>query len=287
VLVNLSPPFSALHSETVSVRLDDVGTPTRARLRRIDDDHVNPLRAWQELGKPEYPNARELSRMHDASALQDEALSVSVAGSSTEFRITLPANAVAVASFEMDPPEPRKAKAEAPDDELLQGVQRDLYSYYTRYTDERTGLTADSSKASDDISIAATGLGLLCLPIAVERGWLSREHAVRLATAAGRTFRHGAQSKATDACGYHGFFYHFLDARGRRARDSELSTIDTALLVAGLLATAAYFASDDLAERAHRDDVAAIEARVEWDWAIDDETGALRHGWHPCKGFLP
>jgi xylan 1,4-beta-xylosidase len=287
VLVNLSPPFSALNSEMVTVRLDNVGRPSRARLRRIDADHVNPLRTWEELGKPEYPNARELSLMHDASALRDESISVSMIGTSAEFRLSLPANAVAVATFEMDPLGGQTAKVDVPDEAFLHDLQRDLYSYFTRYTDERTGLTADSSKSTEDISLAATGLGLLCLPVAVERGWLSRERAVRLATAAGRTFRYGDQSRATDACGSRGFFYHFLSARGRRARDSELSTIDTALLVAGFLATAAYFDADDLGERAHRDDVAAIEARVEWDWAVDRETGALCHGWHPSKGFLP
>jgi xylan 1,4-beta-xylosidase len=287
VLVNLSPPFSELHAETVSVRLDNLGQPSRARLRRIDDEHANPLRMWQELGKPEYPNARELACMHDASAVRDEALSVLVTGEVAEFRISLPPNAVALATFEMDATPSLKVSDGSSDEVLLHELQRELYSYFTRYTDEQSGLTADSSKSPEAMSIAATGLGLVCLPIAVERGWLSRAHALRLATAAGRTFRYGEQSSALAACGYHGFFYHFLDSHGRRARDCELSTIDTALLIAGLLASAAYFDGDDLAERAHREDVVAIEARVEWDWAVDDKTFALRHGWHPINGFLP
>lgn len=287
VLVNLSPPFSALHADIVNVRLDRVGKPSPARLRRIDDEHVNPLRAWQQLGKPEYPNHRELSCMHDASGVQDEALPLQVSAETIEFCINLPANAVAVATFELGAPQPLQVRDRTSDDALLDALQRDLYSYFTRYTDEHTGLTADSSRSPGEVSIAATGLGLLCLPIAVERGWLSRERAVRLATAAARTFRHGEQSTSTLACGYRGFFYHFLDSRGRRAGDCELSTIDTALLLAGLLACAAFFALDGLAERALREDVAAVEACVEWDWAVDAETGALRHGWHPVKGFLP
>ena len=169
---------------------------------------------------------------------------------------------------------------------LLDRVHRDAFCYFLDETDPATGLVVDSTGPESPASIAAVGFGLSGLPVAVERGWADRSEALRRALAAARFFRDAPQDGARDGTGHRGFFYHFLEVKtGRRAWKSELSTIDTAFLVAGLLCAAAYFDADTPDERELRDAARAVYERVEWDWALNDgETVSM--GWTPERGFL-
>src|SRR5690606_8009214 len=89
------------------------------------------------------------------------------------------------------------------------------------------------------------------------------------------------------ASGYHGFFYHFLDRRnGLRTGDSELSTIDTACLVAGALSAAEYYCRDTEEEEEIRDLAQRLYRRVNWQWALNGKA-TVSLGWLPEKGFLP
>jgi hypothetical protein len=100
-----------------------------------------------------------------------------------------------------------------------------------------------------------------------------------------RFFHSCPQGPNPDATGYKGFYYHFLDMKtGRRASRCELSTIDTALLIAGALSAASYFdgPGDELEIR---DLAEALYRRVDWVWALDGAT-TLTHGWKPENGFL-
>lgn len=102
-----------------------------------------------------------------------------------------------------------------------------------------------------------------------------------------RFFRDSPHGVAPDATGYKGFYYHFLDMQtGRRAWKSELSTINTALLLAGALAAAAYFDRDRADEREIRDIADALYLRADWRWAQNDGA-TVSHGWKPESGFLP
>jgi hypothetical protein len=95
------------------------------------------------------------------------------------------------------------------------------------------------------------------------------------------------QSDAPDATGYRGFYYHFLDMNsGRRAWQSELSSVDTALLIAGVLTAAVFFdaASDVEAEIRQRGRM--LYERVDWRWMLA-KRDTLCHGWRPEHGFLP
>ena len=169
---------------------------------------------------------------------------------------------------------------------LLNEVQRISFDYFLKESNTRTGLVVDSTHPDSPASIAATGFMLTGLPAAVAQGWTSRAEALALALAAVRFFRDAPQDGAADGVGFRGFFYHFLDMdEGRRAWDSELSTIDTTLLVAGLLCVAEYFDADTAGEREVRDGARMVYERVEWDWALDGgETVSM--GWTPEKGFL-
>lgn len=92
--------------------------------------------------------------------------------------------------------------------------------------------------------------------------------------------------KAPDATGYKGFYYHFLDMQtGRRAWRSELSTIDTTFLFAGMLAAAEYFAADTTDEREIRELVGKLYRRADWQWMLNGGS-AVSHGWKPESGFI-
>ena len=169
---------------------------------------------------------------------------------------------------------------------LLDDVQRVSFDYFLDETNPANGLVIDSTVPDSPASIAATGFLLASLPVAVERGWLGRAEALGLALAAVRFFRDAPQDGARDGVGHRGFYYHFLDVEtGRRAWTSELSTIDTAFLLAGALCAAEYFDGDDPGERDLRDGAQALYRRAEWDWAQNGgETVTM--GWTPERGFL-
>jgi hypothetical protein len=93
--------------------------------------------------------------------------------------------------------------------------------------------------------------------------------------------------RATQVSGHRGFFYHFLDMEsGHRFQQVELSTIDTGLLLMGVLAAQQYFDASDAAEAEIRALADSLYRRVEWDWAAVRATG-IAHGWHPENGFIP
>ena len=101
-----------------------------------------------------------------------------------------------------------------------------------------------------------------------------------------RFFSNSEQSKNPVATGYKGFYYHFLDMQtGRRAPDSELSTIDTAFLLAGFLTAGMYFDRQTKKEEEIRRLSDALYTRADWQWA---QNGALTvsHGWKPETGFI-
>ena len=172
------------------------------------------------------------------------------------------------------------------DEALLDRLQRAACGYFVEMGNPRNGLVADTSREGSPSSIAVTGFALSCYPIAVERGWMPRAEALRRSLAALRFFHGSDQSGRPDATGYKGFYYHFLDMhRGSRTWSCELSMIDTALLVAGMLAAREYFDTDAAGERELRELADALYLRVDWRWAQDGRP-TIRQGWKPECGFL-
>jgi hypothetical protein len=171
-------------------------------------------------------------------------------------------------------------------DPILDELQRESYSYFLHETNPRNGLVRDKSRRGWPASIAAVGMALAADPVGVEHGLLSRRRAVKRALAALRFFARSPQGPQPDATGYQGFYYHFLDMRtGRRAHDSELSTIDTALLLGGALTAAAYYDRDTKEEAEVRETADALYRRVNWRWALN-RGATLTHGWKPGRGFV-
>ncbi|MDX2134335.1 MAG: glucoamylase family protein [Saprospiraceae bacterium] len=136
-------------------------------------------------------------------------------------------------------------------------------------------------------SIAATGFGLSGYLVGVEHGWITRKEAADRVLKTLQTLLNLPQGDQLEGvAGYRGFFYHFLDHQhARRYRDVELSTIDTALLLAGILSCQSYFDRNDPTEADIRETADQIYRRVEWDWMLN-ANNRVSMGWKPEKGFL-
>jgi hypothetical protein len=161
------------------------------------------------------------------------------------------------------------------DRDLLRKIQKDTFYYFTRMSDKETGLTRDSSRPGSPSSIAATGFSLAALAIGAANKWVPEEWAYE-------ALRKTLKNLLTKAQHERGFFYHFLDVRSsRRVWESEASSIDTALLVAGALVAAQYYPGTDIERMAHD-----LYRRVDWQWMLN-KTDLVCMGWKPESGFLP
>ena len=161
------------------------------------------------------------------------------------------------------------------DADFIDAVARATFDYFWLEANPENGLVKDRSTPDSVASIAAVGFALAALPIGVDRGWITYDEGYQRALTTLQTFTSGGVE------GTHGFFYHFVNMRtGEREWSSELSSIDTALLVAGALVSGQYFADTEVAALADQ-----LYANVEWDWMAPG--GALvRMGWTPSGGYL-
>ena len=172
-------------------------------------------------------------------------------------------------------------------EDVLDSLQREAFAYFVNEANPANGLVKDCTRPGFPSSIAAVGLALAAYPVGVERGILMRAEAVARVLATLRFFWNSTQGSEPNATGYKGFYYHFLDMdTGRRAWDCELSTIDTALLLAGGLVAALYFDREAEEEREIRELADALFRRADWQWAQNGEA-TVTHGWKPESGFLP
>lgn len=173
-------------------------------------------------------------------------------------------------------------------DPFLDSLQVRTLRFFLEATDSATGLTPDRWPTPSPSSIAAVGFALTAYPIAAEKQLLSRADAARRVFNTLRFFWQLPQSDQTqNVGGYQGFFYHFLKIpQGVREWNCELSTIDTALLLAGALFCQSYFDRDDGDEPAIRVLADSLYRRVDWQWAMADTNG-IKTSWRPEKGFGP
>jgi len=171
-------------------------------------------------------------------------------------------------------------------DHALAKLESDTFKYFLHEIHPKTGLTADSTRKGSPSSIAVIGFALTVYPIAVERHYLSRAEAIKRTLTKLRFFYHGPDGEGPDAIGRKGFYYHFLDMKtGRRAWQSEVSTIDTAILILGALTAAQYFDRDTEEERELRQIANKLYQRVDWQWAQHGGS-TITHGWKPETGFI-
>ena len=173
------------------------------------------------------------------------------------------------------------------DDEFLELLQRTAFDYFWNEADPLTGQVRDRDTPGSACSIAATGMGLSVVTIGIDQGWISREDGRSRILTTLRSMQETPQGpEQTGTSGYRGFYYHFLDcSTATRAGTNELSTIDTALLMAGVLHAGEYFDGMDHAEVEIRELAAALYERVEWDWA-QVRPPLIGHGWTPESGHI-
>ena len=169
---------------------------------------------------------------------------------------------------------------------MLEDIERRTFEYFWHTADPVTGLAPDRWPTRSPSSIAADGFALTADVIGAYRGYVSRAAAARrvhtlLAFLASRPQGAGVSGYA----GYRGFFYHFLDMRtGLRFENRELSTIDTALLMAGVLTAESYFNRNTPLERSVRSLADRLYRRVDWRWTEQGDP-RVRMAWLPESGF--
>jgi hypothetical protein len=172
-------------------------------------------------------------------------------------------------------------------DPFLLDLQERTFRFFWETANPENGLIPDRYPTPSYSSIAAVGFGLTTYPIGVERSYITREQARQRVLTTLRFFANAPQGVAPrGVTGYRGFFYHFLDMKtGERFGDSELSTIDTAILLAGALFCQSYFDGADAEEVEIRALAETIYRRVDWQWA-QPKAPAISLGWSPEEGFL-
>jgi hypothetical protein len=170
---------------------------------------------------------------------------------------------------------------------VLIDLEERTFRFFWDTANPRNGLVPDRYPTPSLASIAAVGFGLTSYPIGVERGYITRAQARQRVLATLRFLYRAPQGTHQHGMtGYKGFFYHFLDMKtGERFDDSELSTVDTALLLAGALFCQSYFDGAQPEEVEIRDLADKIYRRVDWTWA-QPHAPAINLGWSPEEGIL-
>jgi len=173
----------------------------------------------------------------------------------------------------------------ASDEQFLEDLEQRSFRYFWDQADPATGLVPDRARTDGSAldqnhqnvgSIAATGFGLTALYIASERHWITANQARERARSTLRFFARRAFEK-------HGWFYHWLDTKtGERRWNSEVSSIDTALLLGGVLTTRQYFRDD----REINELATLIYERVDFRWMLNGDALLLSYGWKPETDFL-
>ena len=190
-------------------------------------------------------------------------------------RLLAPALAMSV-----DHPGPRsRNELTESDDAFLEDLEKSNFFFFWEQTNPQTGMVKDrcNVRAPDARilgSIAATGFGLTALCIGDKRGFVSqREARDRVLT----TLRFVRKKLPTER----GFYYHWCNINtGERVLQSEVSSVDTAILLCGVMTCSGYFQHSEISELAHE-----ILNRVDWNW-LSEDTRVLPHGWTPETGFL-
>lgn len=170
---------------------------------------------------------------------------------------------------------------------LLDDLAQRTFSYFWQTAETSSGLAPDRWPTPSPCSVAAVGFSLTAYPIGVERGWITRPQARERVLRTLRFLRQAPQGPdARGKSGHRGFFYHFLDLQGgaRFNERTELSSMDTALMLAGALFCQSWFDGSDAAEAEIRRLADELYARVDWRW-MQARSAAICHGWYPGSGF--
>jgi hypothetical protein len=173
----------------------------------------------------------------------------------------------------------QSATFEGTDDQLLEEIQRASFEFFWNEASPNTGQVKDRARAEGKdsqamSSVAATGFGLVSLCIGDKREY---RKSAQILERVKRTLRFLVDGTPN----VHGFYYHFIHMEtGKRWEKAELSSIDTCLLLCGVLTARQYFADQEIKDLGTK-----IYERVDWRWMLNGGT-TVSMGWHPESGFL-
>lgn len=204
-----------------------------------------------------------------------------------------------------EPPQPQPPPAPKPDviliepvlperpprpelPELFRDIEKRTFQFFWDTTNEQNGLTPDRFPSRPFASIASIGYALTAYPIGIENGWVSRTQAVDRTLTTLRFLRDIPQGpQRTGKGGYKGFYYHFLDMQQGHRYDSwvELSSVDTGLMMMGVLFAQAYYDGDDPREKEIRRIADQLYRKVDWTW-LQQREPLVSMGWFPESGFI-
>lgn len=181
------------------------------------------------------------------------------------------------------PGQPRRALPS-----FYEEIEERTFRFFWERANRRNGLVPDKWPTPSFSSIAAVGFALPAYAIGSERGWCTRAEARELTLTTLRFFWKAPQGPETSGVtGYKGFFYHFLDMEtGLRYRDTELSSVDTTILLMGCLFAGQFFDGDHPHEREIRKLAHDLYARADWNHFRSDGRPGISMGWHPENGLI-
>jgi hypothetical protein len=176
----------------------------------------------------------------------------------------------------------------APLPPLFDDIEKRTFQFFWDTTNEKNGLTPDRYPSRPFSSIASVGFALTAYPIGIENGWVSRTQAVDRTLTTLKFFRDlPSGPEATGKGAYQGFYYHFLDMQSGQRFDKwvELSSVDTTLLMMGVLFVREYYTGEDPREQQIRALADELYRRVDWTW-MQRRSPLISMGWDPEKGFI-
>jgi len=170
---------------------------------------------------------------------------------------------------------------------FIEDLKTRTFQYFWNVVDTTSWQSDDRYPFRRFTSIAATGFGLASYLIGIENEYISRKQGVERVMKSLQWLNQSVQGpEPSGITGHRGFYYHFLNYEtGTRYKEVELSTIDTGLLMAGILACQSYFDQQNPEENKIRQMADNLYRRVEWDWAMNGQK-TMAMGWHPESGFI-
>ena len=209
------------------------------------------------------------------------------AGKSSSTKKSMPSKGAASNKKKTSPVSFKPDDSYIRDRELLDRLQRDTFCYMWEHTYKESGLAYEDSrnKATGQATIGGTGFGIAAIVAATERGWVSREDAVKRILKISKFLR-----DKTDRKNLHGAFPHWLDGRTGKTfsfseKDNGADLVETAFLMQGLLIARSYFNGDTVEEAELRTIITELWHDVDWHWFSRGENNGLFWHWSPQHGF--
>ena len=173
---------------------------------------------------------------------------------------------------------------------MLDSIQYKTFLFFLKEHHPEKGIVKDRSASWAPASIASTGFGIPSFAIGAERNWISREQAAEITLKILKFFINSVQSTDAKVTGYKGFYYHFLTmSSGTREWNCELSSIDTGILMMGIIFARNYYNLDNEVETQIRLLAAKLLTRIDWDFMEMPTSGKFAYtismGWSPEKGL--